>query len=132
MKTKREDSEEVKSVTENIANKLLEEGRSKAYHFKKYCDKGSTLNVTEMWKLKKKMWPKKASPLPVAKRDPKGKLVSAPTDLRRLLQKEYQERLRQRQHHPSLKTSKKLRKRLINLKRALSKKKKITIFKGRP
>ena len=102
LKTETNDSKEVKILDAKIATILEEEGRSKAYKFKKFCDKDSTLNVTEMWKLKKKIWPKKASALPVAKRDHKGKLISAPADLQTLLQKEYKERLRPRPHHPSI------------------------------
>ena len=101
---------------------MEEEGRSKAYKFKKFLDKDSTLNVTEMLKLKKKIWPKKASALPVAKRDHKGKLISAPADLQTLLQKEYKERLQPRPHHPSIKIAKILRKRLIKMKMNIAKK----------
>ena len=54
LKTEKDDSKEVSKLTESIADILEEEGRSKAYRFRKYCDKGNTLNVTEMWKLKKK------------------------------------------------------------------------------
>ena len=39
-------------MTTKIATILSEEGKSKAYQFRRYCDKGSTLNVTKMWKLK--------------------------------------------------------------------------------
>ena len=100
---------------------MAEEGRSKAHEFRKFCDKGSTLNVTEMWKLKKRMWPKKTNALPVAKRDHRGKLISSPADLKRLLLKEYTERLRPRPNHPNIKMSKILRKRLIKTKMNLSK-----------
>ena len=128
LKTKTDDSKEVTQLTEKIASILEEEGRSKAYRFRKYCDKGNTLNVTEMWKLKKKIWPKKASALPVAKRDHGGKLVSAPEDLKRLLQKEYKERLRPRPYQPDMKIAKKLRKRLIQIKMKISKKTKSRPF----
>ena len=80
-------SEEIKKITEDIAEILKEEQRSKAHIFKKYCDQGNTVNVAEMWKIKKKLWPKKKNALPVAKINHKGKLVSAPADIWKLLQK---------------------------------------------
>ena len=51
LKTETNDSKEVKILDAKIATILEEEGRSKAYKFKKFCDKDSTLNVTKMWKL---------------------------------------------------------------------------------
>ena len=39
---------------------------------------------------KKQLWPKKKSALPVAKKNYQGKFVSAPSELRQLLQKEYE------------------------------------------
>ena len=74
------------------------------------------MNVTEIWKLKKKLWPKKKSALPVAKRNLNGKLVSAPADLRNLQLKEYKERLRPRPSHTNLKQTKILRNKLIQMK----------------
>ena len=49
-----------------------------------------------MWKLKKKLWPKKPNSLPVAKFNHIGQLVSSPSELKSLLIKEYKERLRSR------------------------------------
>ena len=68
-----------------------------------------------MWRMKKKMWSKKKSALPVAKKNHQGKFVSAPADLRKLLQKEYKERLRPRPLHPKLVTAKKIRNKVIKI-----------------
>ena len=113
---KKEDSEEFKKITIEIADILAEESKSKAYRFRKFCDQGNTLNVTEMWKLKKKLWPKKKCALPVAKRNHQGKMVSSPHDLRSLLLKEYKERLRTRPCHPDMKVIKPFRNKLIKIK----------------
>ena len=112
LRKENEDSKEVKNLTEEIAIILIEEGRSKAYQFRKYCDQGNTLNITEMWRMKKRMWPKKKNALPVAKKNHKGKFVSAPADLR----KEYKERLCPRPLHPKLKIAKRLREKVIRMK----------------
>ena len=56
-----------------------------------------------MWKLKKKLWPKKSSSLPAAKINHFGKLVSSAKDLKNTLRKEYRERLRARPKHPLMK-----------------------------
>ena len=129
LRTEHKDSEEVKKLTEKISTILEEEGKSKAYKFRKFCDKGNTLNVTEMWKLKKKIWPKKKSALPVAKQNYKGRLLSAPSDIRHLLLMGYKDRLRGRPCLPRLQKSRTLRQKLIKMKLSLSKKVKSEPFK---
>ena len=44
----------------------------------------------------KKLWPKKAPSLPIAKKNHKGRLISSPKELQQTLQKEYKDRLRPR------------------------------------
>ena len=48
LKKSNNENEDVKHLTEEISNILIEEGRSKAYKFKQFCDQGNTLNITEM------------------------------------------------------------------------------------
>ena len=122
LKTETEDTKEVIDITEKNAEILTEEGRSKAYKFRQFCDQDNTLNVREMWNLKKKTWPKKKNSLPVGKKNHKGKFVTAPEDLRKLLLKEYKERLRPRQIHPKMKMAKSMRLKLIKLKLEMAKK----------
>ena len=43
-----DNNKEVERLTAENANILSEETKSKAYKFRKYCDKDNTLNVTEM------------------------------------------------------------------------------------
>ena len=101
----------------------------KAYEFRKFCDKDNTLNLTEMWNMKKKLWPKKRNHLPMAKRNHQGKIVSAPNDLRKLLLKEYKERLRPRPCHPKLKVTQRIRKKVINFKLKIAMRQKSQPFK---
>ena len=53
-------------------------------------------NMTEMWNLKKMLWPKKRMSFPAAKITHQGKLISKPQDIKNTLRKEYSERLRKR------------------------------------
>ena len=81
-----------------------------------------------MWKLKKRLWPSKAPALPVAKKSHSGRLVSSPKELKILLLKEYQLRLRPRPTHPSMKLLKVVRKKVLNLKMKAAIKKKSPPF----
>ena len=82
---------------------IATEQRLKCHKFKKFCDQSGSTNMSEMWKIKKKLWPKKSSSLPTAKINHFGKLVSSGKDLKNTLRKEYKERLRARPKHPFMK-----------------------------
>lgn len=98
-----------------IAKMIVEEKRKKAFMFKKYCN--NTEIVSEMWKVKKKLFPKKPQTLPSAKLNHHGRLVTNPDELTELLGEEYGTvRLRRRPIHPKQKMSIKIRKKLIQLK----------------
>ena len=74
----------------------MKEGLEKAHKFKRFCDSSSSFPVQAMWKFKNKIWPKKTSALPVAKHNHKGRLVSTPKELMKVLIMEYKDRLRPR------------------------------------
>ena len=78
---------EAKLLDLQISKILAKEGVSKASLFKQFCDKNQATNVTAMWKLKRKLRPKKATALPVAKMSHGGRLISAPGELKKLLLK---------------------------------------------
>ena len=65
-------------------------------HFKTLSDNPERINLQQMWKLMKKLWPKVETKLPSAKKNHKGQVISEPNSLKLLLAKEYKERLRQR------------------------------------
>ena len=50
-----------------IADTIAKEQRTKCHMMKKFCNQNGSTNLTEMWKLKKKLWPKAPSSLPAAK-----------------------------------------------------------------
>ena len=97
---------EIKQIEEEIADILAEEGRTKAQMFVKYCEKSGELDISAMWKLKKRLWPKQTPALPVAKTNYEGRLLSAPADLKILMMKEYKDRLRSRPVHQQMKHQK--------------------------
>ena len=60
----------------------------------------------------KKKWPKTPPTIPTAKRNHRGKIISCPTGIKKILSKEYKHRLRARPVRPDLE-SMKVRKNLI-------------------
>ena len=73
--------------------------------------------MSEMWKLKKKLFPKKACALPYAKINYRGKIVTEPKELKKLIGEEYgRGRLRKRPTPPLNLEGKQLKKLLLKLK----------------
>lgn len=100
-----------------IAEIISAEGRKKALMFDKYTDNNTSACMSEMWKLKKSLFPRKAQTLPTAKINYQGRLVSEPNELTKLLGEEYGKiRLRKRPSHPLNIEGKKIRKTLLHLK----------------
>ena len=122
--------DQVKLMDENIAQIVAEEGRAKAKMFERYSDQNGSNSVQEMWKLKKKLFPKKASVLPSAKLNYQGRVVTEPNELTKLLGEEYGKiRLRKRPTHPKNIKTIPLRKKIIQLKLKIAKKRKTPPFK---
>ena len=74
-----------------------------------------------MWKLLKKLWTKTCDILPTAKRNHRGKIVSAPTEIKNVLSKEYKDRLRARPVRPDLISMKKRKHLIFRMKMKLAK-----------
>ena len=94
----------LKKIEEEIAEVLAEEGRKKAYQFKKHSAENGSVSVGDMWILKKRLWPKNKETIQSGKLNHQGKLVTCPKELKALFSKEYDERLRVRPEHPNMKT----------------------------
>ena len=88
---------------------------------KQFSDNPEQINMSQMWKIFKKMWPKNSGVLPVAKRNFKGKIVSSQNDLKNLLSREYKDRLRSRPMRPDLKYLKERRKKIFEMKMKIAK-----------
>ena len=71
-------------------------------NFKKFSSNPENINLVEMWKVLKKMCPKYKKTVPIAKKDFKGKLVTDPKQLKKLLANEYKQRLRTRPTRPDM------------------------------
>ena len=69
-------------------------------HFKSFSEDSENINLHQVWKTLKNLWPKCGQNLPSAKRNFRGKIVSGPTELKKLLAQEYKERLRCRPRRP--------------------------------
>ena len=66
------------------------------------------------------MWPKCANSLPTSKINHEGNIISAPEGIKKLLAKEYKERLRTRPMRSDLSHSKKIKKQLFQMKMRLA------------
>ena len=121
--------QEVKSLDAQIAKIISEEGRKKSLMFKKFCDRNESGAMSEMWRLKKKLFPKKACALPSAKLDYRGKMITEPKELTKLIGEEYgRVRLRKRPTHPLNLEGKHIRKKLLKLKLRIASRRKTPQF----
>ena len=94
--------------------------------FRKYCDKSKSGVLSEMWQLKKKLFPEKASTLPSTKINYQGKIVTEPKELTKLIGEEYGRiRLRKRPCHPKNQSKKLTRNKLLALKLLFAKQRNI-------
>ena len=97
----------IEEIDEVIAMMEADENREKIFKkFKTFSDNPETLNLQQIWKLNKKLWPKAGISLPTAKRNHRGKIVSAPGEIKKLLGKEYIDCLRSRPVRPDLEAMK--------------------------
>ena len=75
-------------------------------NFSQFAEDPENLDRGKMWKLLGKLWPKNGVSIPTAKRNHKGKIVSAPGELKQQIAKEYKDRLRTMPFRPDMKTMK--------------------------
>ena len=69
-----------------------------------------------MWKTKKSLWPKKRDSIPTGKINHVGKLLTGQEDIKKLLEKEYSERLRPRPTHQNIENSNKIKQEAFEIK----------------
>ena len=114
---KKENQKKVDNLNEIISNKEAEENRRIIMdNFKHYSDNPESINLMQMWKTVRKLWPKCGGTLPTAKKNHKGKIISGPSELKKLLAKEYKERLRSRPIRPDFLEIEERKKLIFDLK----------------
>ena len=113
--------EEIEAIDRNISEIEALNNRNKIVkNFKSFSDHPETINLQEMWKRNKKLWPKVGNNLPTAKKNHKGKLVSNPGAIRKLLAREYKDRLRRRPVRPDITEIRIRRKEITKMKLKLA------------
>ena len=113
----------IEEIDEVIALMEADDNREKIMNnFKTFSENPETLNLQQVWKLNKKLWPKHENTLPIAKMNQRGKLVSNPKELKKVLAREYKDRLRQRPIRQDLLAMRNRRKKIFQLKMTFSSK----------
>ena len=90
-KTTSSEDKHLKNLESEIGKILEEEERFKSLKFKKFCADNGLVSLSEMWNLKKELWPKANESMPTGKIYPQGKIVTSPDEIKTLLSKEYEE-----------------------------------------
>ena len=117
--------DEIDRINTRISDIEALENRTKIVeNFKFMSDNPESINLSEMWKLLKKLWPKHNSN-PTAKKDHKGKIVSESQELKKLLAKEYKDRLRLRPMRPDMEFIKRRKNEIFQAKLLLSETKEV-------
>ena len=98
----------IDQISITIADEEAEENRAKIMeNFKDLSEDPENINLQQMWKMCKRLWPKTGVTLPTAKRNHMGKIVTGPREIKIVLAKEYKDRLRSRPVRPDLPDMKK-------------------------
>ena len=118
-----ENEDKVHQIDQKIAQFEAEENRKIIVdNFSQFAEDPENIDRGKMWKLLGKLWPKNGISIPTAKRNHKGRIISAPGELKKLLAKEYKDRLRLRPFRPDMKNMKKRKTKIFKLKMRLAKK----------
>ena len=118
-------SKEITKLEEKISNIEAEDNRKQILrNFKHLSENPENIQMSNMWKQLKKIWPKFNSQS-TAKKNHKGDIISNPTALKSLLAKEYKERLRMRPMKTEMKPIFKMKKNMFAMKMKLASQKKL-------
>ena len=88
--------------------------------FKLFSENPENINMQKMWKTLKNICPKMKQILPSAKKNHLGRIISSKNDVRKLLEKEFKNRLRQRPYRDDLISTHFRRNRLFEMKLKLA------------
>ena len=113
---------EIDEIDVKIAEECSEENYKKVRdNFGKLSNDAGTLNNNGLWKIKKKIFPKNRSQLPVAKKNFSGQIITNPDTLKQLYIETYQHRLRHRPNKTGYENLKCLKETLFGLRLRLTK-----------
>ena len=108
---------EIENLNDAISNMEAETNRNNIVNqFKSIGSDQENVNLSQVWKLLNKLCPKLAPSLPTAKKDHSGKIISESEELKKLLSKEYKERLRTRPLRPDFRHLDRRRRRIFKMK----------------
>jgi hypothetical protein len=89
--------EDIEKTEAKLANLVAKENRDKIFNnFGMFTGNNGNLNINGMWAVKRKVFPKNPSSLPVAKKDVDGKVITSHQDLKKLYLETFVHRLRYR------------------------------------
>ena len=92
---KKEDSKKVAEYNKEISEMEAEDNRNQIIeNFKKFSENPENINLSQMQKTLKKLWPKCGPTLPTANKNHRWKIVTGPNELKKFSAKEYKQRLR--------------------------------------
>ena len=114
----RNDIEKVELAISNLEAKLNYE--KIIQNFKTFSDNPEKINLQQIWKIINKLWPKVENKLPSAKKDNRGQIISDPVQLKKMLEKEYKERLRERPLRPDFQNLEKSKNDIFEIKLKLA------------
>ena len=93
----------IQELENEIAEIEAEENRDIVMkNFKRLSENPENVNIKEVWKILRNIFPKFKTPIPIAKRNYKGELITDLQQIKYLLLKEYSQRLRMRPVRPDL------------------------------
>ena len=112
-----EEVNDIKDIEELISDIEAKENRDLIFkNFQSFNENPEAVNMAQIWKLMKKLWPKHGNILPVAKKNHLGKIISGPNEIKSLLAKEYKDRLRNRPLRPDIEHLKVIKSKIFQMK----------------
>ena len=106
--------EEISNLEAEINQNIIKE------QFQRYSEDPENVNLQQVWKTMGKLWPKVGATLPARKKNHSGRIISEPSELKKLLAQEYKERLRERPVRPDLGDLKLRKSRIFKMKLKLA------------
>ena len=113
---------ELEEVEEYISNEVAKDIRDKIVdNFKVLADSEGSTNINGMWNLKNRIFPKHPKPVPVAKKNVDGRLITSHSEIKDLYLDTFRHRLRHRPMKEDLRDLENLKEELCSKRLQLSK-----------